>query len=148
MKKIIASGPIIIEKEKLLVTLDKKDEFYKIPGGTLKKNETLEECAKRELKEETGFECEIIKKLPTMKSNKKLEEKEEINLELNHYLAKLKNKPQKYNSFYHNEHKVFWLPLKEIKQKKYNLAPNIVFLFENEFFNKEIIKNYKTLKNQ
>jgi len=35
MKYIIASGPVIIENGKLLVNKDDKDDFYKLPGGTI-----------------------------------------------------------------------------------------------------------------
>ncbi len=36
-KFIIASGPVIIEDRKLMVNKDNKDDFYKLPGGLLKK---------------------------------------------------------------------------------------------------------------
>jgi len=39
-KFIIASGPVIIEEGKLLVNKDGKDDFYKIPGGTIEKQES------------------------------------------------------------------------------------------------------------
>jgi len=52
MKYIIASGPVIIENEKLLVIKDEKDDFYKLPGGTLENCEDLEEACRRETKEE------------------------------------------------------------------------------------------------
>lgn len=130
MKKLIASGPVIIENNKLLVTKDEKDDFYKIPGGTLEIKESLEKCAIRELKEETGFSCKLIKKLPTMKLTKKPRTGEIMRIELHHYLAKLKKPVGNYNFFNYNEHLVFWLAIEEIKQGKYDVAPNIKFLIE------------------
>jgi len=54
MKKIVASGPVIMEDGKLLVSKDSKDDFYKIPGGTVEEGETLKQCCIREVKEETN----------------------------------------------------------------------------------------------
>ena len=34
-KFIIASGLVIIEDQKLMVNKDDKDDFYKLPGGTI-----------------------------------------------------------------------------------------------------------------
>ena len=128
--KIIASVPVIIEEGKLLVNKDDKDDFYKLPGGTLEKGESLEECAIRELKEETGFSCELIGRLNIMHLDKNPRTKEEMQIDLHHYLARLKNKVGNYNSFEYCGHEVKWLDIEEIKQGKHNVAPNIKFLIE------------------
>jgi len=130
MRKIIASGPVIIENGKLLVTMDKKDDFYKIPGGTLEREESLEECAIRELKEETSFSCDLIKKLSTMRLKKRPKTNEIINIELHHYNAKLKNRISNYKSFNYKGHIIKWLDIEDIKNNKYSVAPNIKFLIE------------------
>jgi 8-oxo-dGTP diphosphatase len=130
MKKIVASGPVIIEDNKLLVTMDNKDTFYKIPGGKLEEGETFEECAIRELKEETGFSCDIIKELPAMKLKKDPDTNEVIDVVLYHYLVKLKDKITDYKSFNHKGHIVKWIDLYDIKENKYPVAPNIRFLIE------------------
>ena len=70
MKKIIASGPVIVEEGKLLVNKDNKDDFYKIPGGRIDEGENLEQACIREVKEEINADIKIIKKLPTMKLDK------------------------------------------------------------------------------
>ena len=55
-KFIIASGPVIIEKGKLLVNKDNKDDFYKLPGGTIETGiEDLEQACHRETKEENKY---------------------------------------------------------------------------------------------
>jgi len=38
-KIIIASGSVILEGGKLLVNKDDKDDFYKLPGGTIEKGD-------------------------------------------------------------------------------------------------------------
>jgi len=130
MRKLIVCGPVIVENNMLLVTMDDKDDFYKIPGGRLKEREDSEECAIRELKEETGFLCSIIKKLPTMKLQKRLNSNSVVDIELYHYLAKLKSSPSNYYSFKYNRHVVQWLNIEEIKKDKHPVAPNIKFLIE------------------
>ena len=128
--KIVASGCVIISDGKLLVSNDGKDEFFKIPGGKVKEKESLEVCALRELKEETGFEGKIISKLLTMKLNKKPGTGEEINVSLYHFKSELKNFHRDFNSFEHNNHQVEWVPLDEIEKGKIEVAPNIKFLLE------------------
>ena len=130
MRKIIASGPVIIKDNKLLVTKDNKDDFYKIPGGKVEENESLEECAVRELKQETGLDCEIIKELSTQKMNKKPQTEENVEMYLHHYLANLKKPIKDYNLYNHNGHEVNWINIKDMKKEKYPVAPNIKFLIE------------------
>jgi len=129
MKYIIASGPVIIENGKLLVNKDDKDDFYKLPGGTIEEGiESLEEACHRETKEENNGLIKIIKPLHPMILWKNPQSKEEMCIVLIHYKAKLLNKkdikpipPIK---------EVKWLDIKEIKKGKYNVAPNIKYLIE------------------
>ncbi|MEK6833725.1 MAG: NUDIX domain-containing protein [Nanoarchaeota archaeon] len=129
MKYIIASGPVIIEKGKLLVNKDDKDDFYKLPGGTIEENvESLEEACYREVKEEINAKIEIIKPLHPMIIWKNPQTGEKMCILLIHYLSKLKNKKEIKPVFPIKEIK--WLDIKEIKQGKYPVAPNIKFLIE------------------
>lgn len=128
-KYIIASGPVIIEDGKLLVNKDDKDDFYKLPGGTVEEGiEDLEQACHRETKEENNAEIKIIKPLHPMILWKNPQTKEQMVIVLIHYLAKLLNKdkikpipPIK---------EIRWLDIEKIKQDKYNVAPNIKFLIE------------------
>ena len=128
MKYIIASGPIIIENGKLMVIKDGKDDFYKIPGGTLKLLEGFERCAIREVKEETNAEVELIKPLNSMVVWKNPQTNEEMCIVLIHYLAKLKNKNELKPIYPIQE--IQWLRIEEIKAGKHKVAPNIMFLIE------------------
>lgn len=130
MKEITASGAIIIEDGKLLVSKDNKDNFYKIPGGTLEEGESLEDCAIREFNEETGFSCELIKKLSTMKLDKKPGTGEKFKIFLNHYLAKLNKSVEDYDSFNYEGHRIIWMEIEKIRKGDYDVAPNIKFLIE------------------
>ncbi len=128
-KLIIASGPVIIEDGKLLVNKDNKDDFYKLPGGTIEKGiEDLEEACHHEVKEENNAEIEIIKPLSPMILWKNPQTEEKMAVVLIHYLAKLKNKED--IKAIPPIQEVKWLDIEEIKQEKHFVAPNIKFLIE------------------
>jgi len=128
-KTIVASGPIIIEEGKLLVNKDNKDDFYKLPGGTIEDNDKdLEESCSREFKEELNGEVEIIKPLHPMIVRKNQQTGEKMLIVLIHYLGKLKNKSELKPIPPIKEIK--WLNIKEIKQGKHHVANNIKFLIE------------------
>jgi ADP-ribose pyrophosphatase YjhB (NUDIX family) len=128
-KFIIASGPVIIEKGKLLVNKDNKDEFYKLPGGTIEQGiEDLEQACHRETKEENNGEIEIIRPLHPMILWKNPQTKDKMVILLIHYLAKLRN--SKEIKPIPPIQEVKWLSIEEIKKGKYNVAPNIKFLIE------------------
>jgi len=128
-KFIIASGPVIVEEGKLLVNKDNKDDFYKLPGGTIEEGiESLTEACKREVKEEINGEIEITKPLHPMIIWKNPQTKERMAITLIHYEAKLLNKDEIKPIDPIQE--VAWIDIEEIKQGKYNVAPNIKFLIE------------------
>jgi len=56
---IISDKIVMVKQYRYAIKLDSLE----LPAGHMKKNETPEECAKRELKEETGFTAGKIKKL-------------------------------------------------------------------------------------
>ena len=126
-KTIIASGPVIIEKGKLLVNKDNKDDFYKLPGGTVEEGiEDMEEACCREVKEEINAEIEIIRPLNPMIVYKNQQTNEIMTIILIHYLAKLKNKKDIKPIYPVKE--IAWLDIKDIKKGKYNVGKNILFL--------------------
>lgn len=65
-KTRVACRGIVINNNKLLLSYEKNLDQYFIPGGGVELNETLEECCVRELKEETGYQVEVIKKYLTI----------------------------------------------------------------------------------
>lgn len=46
----------------------KRHGYYKIPGGGIENGEDIENAAKREVKEEAGCDCDIVKKLGRMET--------------------------------------------------------------------------------
>lgn len=80
---IIASGPVIIENNKVLLNKHGDDGFWKFVGGKVENFDvSLEEVAKREVMEEMGLEVDLIRPLKPMMLD--LPEKVVI---LIHYLA-------------------------------------------------------------
>ena len=69
---IIVAGPVIIENNKILLVKHGQDKDWKFPGGKLQIktitdwNNSLEQTAIREAKEELGIDIEIIKALKPM----------------------------------------------------------------------------------
>ncbi len=60
VKKCICASAIIVQGNKTYLIKHKKLEVWMNPGGHVEENETPEEAAIREAKEETGIEVEII----------------------------------------------------------------------------------------
>ncbi len=67
---IIASGPVIIEDDKVLLNREQKESGvtpWLFPGGKVEDlDSSLEDACKREVKEEMGIEVNIIRPLETL----------------------------------------------------------------------------------
>ncbi len=59
----VASRGIVIKDNRIAIFCKKEKNEYKLPGGGVEDNESLEEAFKREVLEETGCEVSIVKKL-------------------------------------------------------------------------------------
>jgi len=63
---IIASGPVIVDKDEVLLNRDNKEDLWKFMGGKVKEEDfkgdmnTLEHTAIRRVKEESGIDIEIL----------------------------------------------------------------------------------------
>ena len=88
-KIIIASGPVIIENNKVLLNKDKEDNFWKFCGGKVEDyDDNLKSTAKREVKEEMGFDIEILEDKPYFFYTEKEKDGRKISVILVHFLAK------------------------------------------------------------
>ena len=128
LKHIVASGPVIIEDGKLLLSKDSKDDFYKLIGGTVKDGEELEEACIRRAKEACGADIELIKPLWPNVLYENPTTKEKMVIVLINYLAKLNNKD--YIKPIPPEQDVKWISIEDIKQGKGNASPNVRVLIE------------------
>lgn len=57
--KIPGAGVVLIRNERFAV----RDTLWELPAGTVEPGESPDDCAPRELEEETGFRCERIERL-------------------------------------------------------------------------------------
>jgi len=88
-KIIIASGPVIVENNRVLLNKHGDDEFWKFCGGRVEEDETnLKEAAIREVKEEMGLDIEILNNNPYFFYTEKEKEGENLSVILVHFLAK------------------------------------------------------------
>lgn len=95
MKKETSCGCIIEKDGKVLIEQQKHNGtlFWGFPKGHKEGNETNEETALREVKEEVGLDVEIIKNLPPLKLNYEIEDTK-VNKTVYLYFAKLKDPSQ------------------------------------------------------
>ena len=118
MDKIILAGCVIFKNNSILLLKRKKTGLLELPGGKVEGNETPENTAKRELKEELDVEVEILKKIgkEEFKENGKA-------YDYIWFLAKIKNE-QNLKVLEKDTFESFeYLPLKELNSAK--LSPNM-----------------------
>ena len=88
-KIIIASGPVIVENNKVLLDKYGDDDFWKFCGGRIEEDEAnLKDAAQREAKEEMGIEIEILNNDPYFFYTEKEINGLQVSVILVHFLAK------------------------------------------------------------
>ena len=88
-KIIIASGPVIVENNKVLLSKHGDDNFWKFCGGRVEEGENnLKQTAQREAREEMGIEVEILNNTPYFFYTEKKVKEALTSVILAHFLAK------------------------------------------------------------
>ncbi len=90
-KTMVASDPVIVENNKVLLNKSGEDDFWKFCGGRLNAKDNLIDVAKTRIKEEMGLEIEITNSVPFLMYTKK-PNNPEIDIILVHFLAQKLNK--------------------------------------------------------
>ena len=119
-KIIIASGPVIVENNKVLLNKHGDDEFWKFCGGRIEDNEfNVKDAARREVKEEMGLEIEILNHDPYFFYTEKEVGGTKVSVILIHFLAKRIGEiiPGK------DIREWRWIDISDLDKE--NLAPNI-----------------------
>jgi 8-oxo-dGTP diphosphatase len=119
-KIIIASGPVIVEDNKVLLDIQGEDTFWKFCGGKIQEAESLQEAATRRVKEELGIEIEILDEKPFLMHTTKETADGVIDIILVHYLAKRIGEIAPGADIRQWK----WISLSELEKE--NLAPNIL----------------------
>jgi len=119
-KIIIASGPVIVENNKVLLNKHGDDDFWKFCGGRVEEDEiNLKDAARREVKEEMGIEIEILNNNPYFFYTEKEIEGALTSVILVHFLAKRMGEIKPGQDI----REWRWLDINDLDQE--NLAPNI-----------------------
>ena len=120
-KIIIASGPVIVENNNVLLNQHGDTEFWKFCGGKVEDFEhDLIEHASREVKEEMGIKIKIINQRPFLMHTKKKTSNGFVDVILVHFLAERIGEITPGNDI----RKWKWIPISELTKE--NLAPNIL----------------------
>jgi ADP-ribose pyrophosphatase YjhB (NUDIX family) len=119
-KIIIASGPVIVKDNKVLLDQHGDTDFWKFCGGRVNKNESLLTAAKKRAKEELGIDIEFLDENPYMTFTEKETSDGSMDVILAHFLARAEGeiKPRE------DIRKWKWIPLEELGKEP--LAPNII----------------------
>ena len=119
-KIIIASGPVIVEDNKVLLNDHGDTDFWKFCGGRIEEDETsLKKAAIREVKEEMGIDIKIINPEPFIMYTQKETNEGTADVILVHWLAERIGEIKPGQDI--REWK--WLDIADLPE---NLAPNIV----------------------
>jgi len=85
----LASGPVIIKDNKVLMDKQGKDEFWKFPGGKPKDDESMRYKAIRRAKEELNIDVKLNEKEPCVLIFEREKEGKKEYVVLIHYLAEI-----------------------------------------------------------
>jgi len=118
-KIIIASGPVIVEDNKVLLDQHGDTDFWKFCGGKVEENESLLETAHSRPKEELGIDIEILDNNPFITFATKDTSEGKFDVILVHFLAKRIGEIKPGNDI----RKWNWFDVNNLPQ---NLGPNII----------------------
>ncbi len=115
----------IVEKNNKILLIKRKFEpfkgYYAFPGGFVKENETTEEAAIRELKEEANLDGKIVGLLGVYSDPKRDPRGRVVSIV---YILKTKGKPK----VREETEEVGWFDIEEIKKTKLAFDHNKMFL--------------------
>ena len=114
----LAAKSFILNDNKLLIIKRSDDNVQKpgiweVPGGRLNPNEDHLNGLKREIKEETGLNIEVIKPLTIRKFTREDNQR----IELTNFLCKLSNPLDKNIKLSHEHTNSEWIDLNNVKNK-------------------------------
>lgn len=97
------------------IALVKRDNNYFLPGGGVEKDETYEECLKRECSEEIGYNIEVVQYVGKLSHYTKAIRREEYLKLVGHvHIANLLDS----NSLkVEEDHELVWVPIREAAEK-------------------------------
>ena len=127
MEKIVAAGGLVINKDKELLMIFRRGK-WDLPKGKLDEGETIDECAVREVKEETGLKKLRIKKFLGVTYHEYFDQyiKEEVRKETHWFEMRAKRKQKLIPAYDEDILKIEWVTIRKVPEKLTNSYPNIV----------------------
>jgi len=137
-----AARAIVLDKEdKIALIYSTNNEYYKLPGGGVEKDENYKEALRRECLEEIGCDIEIINELGSIVEYRKEEKLNQISY---CYITKIvgeKGKPKFDDNEIKQKFEPVWMSIEEalkrmyktktqVYQSSYMLTRDITFLTE------------------
>lgn len=116
----MASGPVIIENEKVLLVQHGEDIFWKFPGGTLRLEESVLDACSREAFEELGVTIHVEKEAPFLFYVEQIKKEVRHRIILFHFLAHCSSQDWILGD---DIRSCEWFPVHELPSE---LAPNIL----------------------
>ena len=127
------AGAFIVRNDEILLLKHKKLDLWLQPGGHVESGETPDEAAKRETREETGFEVEVIGVEREYEDFSAVDLPRPFNINLHEveeghwhcdfqYLGEIKDKIEEYE---YDEEDIRWLSEEEIKSDQYEMPENV-----------------------
>lgn len=131
---VISCGGVVINKDKELLILKKKNGYYCLPKGRVEEGESWETTALREVKEETNIDARIIQYIDTVYYKMTVGKGKSCPKSVKWYLMEATSfdaKPQKKEGFVYTE----FIPMDQAKK---------LLAYENERY--IVRKAYKILE--
>lgn len=127
MQKIIAAGGLVVNENGELLFIYRR-KHWDLPKGKLDKNETIEECAIREVKEEVGIKnvkivC-FLYKTEHQYFDKWIQQ--EVIKETHWYLMKTKSTEKLYPQLEEDIEKIEWVNTQKMDKYLNNTYPTII----------------------
>jgi len=126
-KKIVAAGGLVINEGGKLLMIFRRGK-WDLPKGKLDEDEKIEDCALREVKEETGLKKIRLKKFLGLTYHEYFDSHTQQDvIKETHWFEMLAKNNQKLLPQYEEDiEKIEWVDRKNLKEKLSNTYPNIV----------------------
>ena len=118
---IVASGPVIVENDKVLLNKHGDTSFWKFCGGRVEDfSSDLRDNARREAKEEVGFDLVFADRPPFFSYTQKVTEEGTLDVILVHFLAERRGEVRPGPDI----RECAWIRFSDLSKE--DLAPNII----------------------
>ncbi len=132
MEKITAAGGIVENEDKEILMIFRREK-WDLPKGKLDEGETIEECAVREVEEETGLRSIQQGELIDVTLHTYIEKGKEIEKETYWYAMKVEGEQKLVAQSEEDIEEIRWVKETELPTYLDNSYPNIVDIIEKYY---------------